>query len=380
MARPVLRTWLCDFLGIEYPIMLAGMGTLTGKICTPPSLVAAVSEAGGIGVLGTTSMTPEVLTDNIREIRKLTSRPFGVDMLLPERVAPDALSIRSQAREQIRQKYPQHWDFVQSLRKELNLPEAAVGDEKAVNVASTQMALLEVCFREKIDLFAAALGAPDWLAPRAHAQGMKVLALAGNVRHAVRHKKAGVDFVVATGTEAGGHTGRIATMPLVPQVVDAISPLPVVAGGGIGDGRQLAAALALGAVGVWVGTAFLVSEESEIGDRAKDLLIAAESGDVDTHTLYTGKPMRGLKNRVTEAWKDSGLQALPLPFQKVMMDDFQLSAHLSEQIELEANPGGQIVGMLKQRKPAATIVREMVELANDTFARLDGFRGGAKRS
>lgn len=376
MARPVLRTWLCDFLGIEYPIMLAGMGTLTGKICTPPELVAAVSEAGGIGVLGTTSMTPEVLTDNIREIRKLTKRPFGVDMLLPERVAKDAMSIRSQARAQIRERYPQHWAFMQAMRKQFNLPEVEVGDEKAINVASTQMALAEVCFREKIDLFAAALGAPDWLAPRAHAQGMKVLALAGNVRHAVRHRKAGVDFVVATGTEAGGHTGKVATMPLVPQVVDAVSPLPVVAGGGIGDGRQLAAALALGAVGVWVGTAFLVSEESQIGDRAKDLLIAAESGDVEPHTLYTGKPMRGLKNQVTEAWLASGLEAMPLPFQKIMMDDFQLSAHLSGQIEFEANPGGQITGMLKERKPAAAIVRDMVELAAETIGRLQGVRGG----
>ena len=380
MARPVLRTWLCDFLGIEYPIMLAGMGTLTGKICTPPELVAAVSEAGGIGVLGTTSMTPDVLTENIREIRRLTSRPFGVDMLLPERVAKDAMSVRSQARAQIRERYPKHWAFMQSMRKELNLPDAVVGDEKAINVASTQMALAEVCFREKIDLFAAALGAPDWLAPRARAQGMKVLALAGNVRHAVRHRKAGVDFVVATGTEAGGHTGKVATMPLVPQVVDAVSPLPVVAGGGIGDGRQMAAALALGAVGVWVGTAFLVSEESQIGDRAKDLLIAAESGDVDTHTLYTGKSMRGLKNRVTDAWLASGLEAMPLPFQKVMMDDFQLSAHLAGQIEFEANPGGQITGMLKQRKPAAAIVRDMVELANETIGRLDGLRGIAKHS
>ncbi len=360
--------------------MLAGMGTLTGKICTPPELVAAVSEAGGIGVLGTTSMTPDVLTENIREIRRLTSRPFGVDMLLPERVAKDAMSVRSQARAQIRERYPKHWAFMQSMRKELNLPDAVVGDEKAINVASTQMALAEVCFREKIDLFAAALGAPDWLAPRARAQGMKVLALAGNVRHAVRHRKAGVDFVVATGTEAGGHTGKVATMPLVPQVVDAVSPLPVVAGGGIGDGRQMAAALALGAVGVWVGTAFLVSEESQIGDRAKDLLIAAESGDVDTHTLYTGKSMRGLKNRVTDAWLASGLEAMPLPFQKVMMDDFQLSAHLAGQIEFEANPGGQITGMLKQRKPAAAIVRDMVELANETIGRLDGLRGIAKHS
>ena len=375
MARPVLRTWLCDFLGIEYPIMLAGMGTLTGKICTPPELVAAVSEAGGIGVLGTTSMTPDVLTDNIREIRKLTKRPFGVDMLLPERVAKDAMSIRSQARAQIRERYPQHWAFMQAVRKQFNLPDAVVGDEKAINVASTQMALAEVCFREKIDLFAAALGAPDWLAPRARAQGMKVLALAGNVRHAVRHRKAGVDFVVATGTEAGGHTGKVATMPLVPQVVDAVSPLPVVAGGGIGDGRQLAAALALGAVGVWVGTAFLVSEESQIGDRAKDLLIAAESGDVDTHTLYTGKSMRGLKNGVTAAWLESGLEAMPLPFQKIMMDDFQLAAHLAGQTELEANPGGQITGMLKDKKPAATIVREMVEQASDTIGRLQGVRG-----
>lgn len=361
MSKPVLTTPLCKFLGIDYPILLAGMGSLSFAPCTPPSLVAAVSEAGGMGVLGTSTMGPDELRENIREIRRLTGRPFGVDIIIPNVTASGDTVKRSELREHIRTRYPDHWKFVDRLRGELGLPDAQVGDEWAVNTKKMQEQLVEVILEENVALFAAALGVPDWVLPRARAQGMKVLALTGNVRHAQRQKEAGVDFIVATGTEGGGHTGRIGTMALIPQVVDAVSPMPVVAGGGIGDGRAVAAALALGAVGVWVGTAFLASEESMIGDRAKQLLLKADASAADVHTLYTGKPMRSLKNGATRAWLESGLPTLPLPYQKVLMDDVQYAAGIAGRVDIEANPCGQIVGMIGSVRPAAKIMLDLVQ-------------------
>jgi NAD(P)H-dependent flavin oxidoreductase YrpB (nitropropane dioxygenase family) len=359
MKHPVLRTKLCEMLGVEYPILLAGMGSFGA--CTPPALVAAVSEAGGMGVFGGTGLTPDELRDNIREIRKLTGRPIGVDLLLPEKVAETKSSRRSDVREQIRTTYPQQWEFVLSLKRTYGLPDEHVEDEYGVITPEAQMRLGEIALEEKVELFAAALGTPGWLVPRAHAQGMKVLGLAGNARHGIRQKAAGVDLVVATGTEAGGHTGRIATMPLIPQMVDAVAPVPVIAAGGIGDGRQVAAALNLGAVGVWVGTAFLVADECGIPGDWKDYIVGARSEDFDMYKIYTGKPMRGLKNEITAAWTEAGIDALPVPFQKVLMDDFQRAAFKAGRHDLEANPGGQVGGMVKSRQPAAKIMQDLVE-------------------
>jgi nitronate monooxygenase len=370
MARPVLRTRLCDMLGIDYPILLAGMGS-RGK-ATPAALVAAVSEAGGMGVIGGSGLPAEELQSVIREVRKLTGKPIGVDLLLPASLAKGAGTTRSEVRRQLKEKFPEHVAFVKSLMRQYGLPEVYVDNEAVVseNLIEQQV---RVVMEEDVQVFAAGLGDPSWVVPQAHARGMTVMGLAGTPRNAVRQKSAGVDVVIAQGHEAGGHTGRIANFPLIPQVVDAVAPVPVVAAGGIADGRGVAAALALGAIGAWVGTAFLLAEECAIGEAKQKAILDGRSEDFEIRRVYTGKTMRGAKTPVIEAWDRSGLEPLPMPYQKIMMDDFNESAVRAGREDLISNPAGQIGGMLHERKPARQIMEELVLGAIETVR---GFRDG----
>jgi NAD(P)H-dependent flavin oxidoreductase YrpB (nitropropane dioxygenase family) len=194
------------------------------------------------------------------------------------------------------------------------------------------------------------------------------------VRNAERQKNAGVDYVIAQGYEAGGHTGKIANFPLIPMVVDAVSPVPVVAAGGIADGRTLVAGLALGAVGVWVGTAFLLAEESKIYSVHQDEIIRGSAEDFVITRAYTGKTARDYRNAVIDAWEDSGLEALPMPLQGVLMDDLVSAADAAGRPDLINNPVGQIGGMLNRRRPAREILRSMVEEAEAVLERLDKVR------
>jgi nitronate monooxygenase len=180
--------------------------------------------------------------------------------------------------------------------------------------------------------------------------------LVGTVAHAHKQLASGVDMLVATGTEAGGHTGRIATMPLVPQIVECVSPLPVIAAGGIGSGRQLAAALALRATGAWVGTAFLLASECAIRVEEKLIIVNGRSEDLGLHKVYTGKPMRGFTNEIIRTWEESTLSVLPVPFEKVLLDDIRYAARKAGRFDLDANPAGQVAGMLTKIRPAAEIV------------------------
>jgi nitronate monooxygenase len=367
MSRPVLRTALCDLLGIEYPIVLAGMGS-RGR-ATPPPLVAAVSEAGGLGVLGGSGLEPEDIRARIREVRRLTDRPFGVDLLLPASLAESAAPTRSAVREQLRQLHPAHVEFVRGLLREHGLEEAPVADEVVVS-ADLITAQVRVVLDEDVPVFAAGLGDPAWVVPLARVRGTKVVGLAGSVANARRHVGAGVDVVVAQGTEAGGHTGRIASFPLIPQVVDAVRPVPVVAAGGIADGRGVAAALSLGAAGVWIGTAFLVAEECAIPAQSREQILRGRSEDFEVRRVYTGKTMRSFKNVVIDAWDRAGLPPLPMPFQKVLMDDFNEAAARAGRWDLVSNPAGQVAGLVRERKPAARIVAELVEGAIEAVERL----------
>ena len=229
MTKPVLKTSLCDMLGIEYPILLAGMGS-RGK-ATPAELVAAVSEAGGMGCIGGSGLEPEQIREVIRKVRTLTKKPFGVDLLLPAKLA-DAAKTRSEVRRALHERYPEHVAFARGILADHGVPEVVVENEVVISDTLIERQL-EVLFEEKVDMFAAGLGDPSGVVPRARAQGMKVLGLAGTVSNGQRHVKAGVDIVVAQGYEAGGHTGKIANFALIPQMVDAVSPTPVIAGGSI---------------------------------------------------------------------------------------------------------------------------------------------------
>ncbi len=365
MAKPTLRTPLCDLLGCEYPIMLAGMGSEA----TPPELVAAVCNAGGFGVSGMSGYDPDAMRGEIRQIRALTDRPFGIDILLPASRAevPDS---REQVRERIRREHPKHWAWVQELRKEYDLPEVRDPDSHVGLSASLLEQQMEVIVEERIPLFCAALGDPSWLVPRLHEAGTKVLGLLGSARNALRQQAAGVDIIVAQGYEAGGHTGRIANFALIPEVVDTVAPTPVVAAGGIADGRTVAAALCLGAVGVWCGTAFLFTEESRIGSAKQQQLLEGQTEDFIVTRAYTGKTARDYKNEVIERWEASGLDALPMPLQGVLIGDFVEAAKLANRWDLVNNPAGQVAGRLHEIKPARQVEEDMIQEAVEVLQEL----------
>lgn len=377
MARPVLRTALCDMLGIEYPVVLAGMGPVAGGIMGPvatASLVAAVSNAGGLGVLGGAGFGPDRLREEINRVRSMTDRPFGVDLLLPSNYMGGAASgeMPQDPRELIP---PQTRAGVRKMAEDLGVEwqempaQAATATPPRRAGAGMSDAQMEVVIEEKIPVFASGLGNPAQWVPRLKANGTKVLSLVGNVKNAKRVADAGADVVVAQGTEAGGHTGRIATLALVPQVIDAVAPTPVIAAGGIADGRGIAAALAMGAIGVWCGTAFLVSEEANQPDLQKQRVLAATDEDTRVTRLYSGKTMRNITNPLIEAWESSGLQPMPMGLQGILIQDLVYSLRKAGREDLLMNAAGQASGLLNRIRPAAEILHDMVEQAAEIIGR-----------
>jgi NAD(P)H-dependent flavin oxidoreductase YrpB (nitropropane dioxygenase family) len=371
MSRPVLKTALCDYLEIEYPICLAGMG---GR-WTPPELVAAVSNAGGLGVMGGSGIQVDELRQRIRKVRDLTDKPFGVDLLLPVVTGSVERDSRQGQQESevdaVRRQYPRHAEFVDTLMAEFGLDRVEPPPppkETGIALARSQV---DMILEEDVDVFAAALGDPGWMVPQAHSKGVKVMGLAGSVRNAERQIAAGVDIVVAQGTEAGGHTGRIATMPLVPQIVDAVSPKPVVAAGGIANGRGIAAALALGAEGAWLGTAFLAAKECGIYEPQQQSIIRGRSEDFMISRSYTGKTARQYQGPIVQAWAESGLEPLGMPLQGVLMSGFNQAAEKAKRYDLVFNPAGQGAGMVNEARPAADI---MADLIDETISVLNGMR------
>lgn len=367
MRRQPLSTKLCDMLNIEYPILLAGMGAEA-----TPMLVAAVSNAGGLGVLGRNASRrdfigtgsapdPKHLRYLIRETKKLTSKPFGVDLLIPA----DAFKVPSTAEAKSKLP-PQHVAFVQRLRAELGIADIVAPDPEPLTMGRFHE-LMEVLYDEKVPVFVSGLGNPSFVVPEAHAHGMKVLALVGNVRQANAVAAGGVDAVIAQGYDAGGHTGKIGTFALVPQIVDAVRPTPVVAAGGIGDGRGLAAALSLGAIGVWCGTVFLTALESELPDFIIERLLSAHSEDAQITRMYTGKTCRWLKNKLTERWEKEGLEPLPLPYQGILMKDIAAGLVKKDLREYLGSPAGQVLGLNRARKSVNQIIEDMVEDALRVF-------------
>jgi nitronate monooxygenase len=375
MAKRTLRTPLCDMLDIEYPILSAGMGpSLIGeKTGAPVELVVAVSEAGGLGVLGGAGYTVEAMREAIREIKKLTGRPFGVDVLLPAATVAAGDAPAESAREipltaALNALPSAHREWLLKIKDELGLP-----DTDAVisggTTTSRPHAAVEACIEEGVPLFCAGLGNPGFMVEAAHGVGMKVLGIAGNVKNAGRIAKAGADLVVAQGHEAGGHTGRIGSMALWPQAIDAAAPTPVLAAGGIGDGRGLAAALAMGCAGVWVGTRFLASEEGGALDIQKQAIVNASEEDTRRTTIYTGKTSRATYNRFHDLWEESGLEPLRFPIQVLLASAVVDMFNRAGNVEYVGPFAGQVSGLIHEIKPAATIVLEMVEQAADILTR-----------
>ena len=367
-----LHTPLCDFLGIEYPIVLAGMAAGGGQTTapTPIKMVAAVSNAGGLGVMGDSFADLDDLDAGIKELRRLVGdRPFGVDFLLPDSRAELTATNKEDIDAQLERDYPDHVALVNSLIEEHGLKRGALSASEPMTT-DLMNRKIEVLLDNKVPVFAAALGDPAFMTERAHAQGMKVIGMAGAVRHAERHVAANVDIITAQGTEAGGHTGYISTFVLVPQIVDAVAPRPVLAAGGVGSGKQLAAALALGAQGVWVGTAFLASEETNIPEEHQQQILQGGTSQFTVSKFLSGKQQRGYHNAVKEAWAQSGLEPLEMPLQGLVQEPFTQAARDAGRWDLVGNPSGQISGSLTERRPAREIFMSMVEEARETIADL----------
>ncbi|MBI3953050.1 MAG: nitronate monooxygenase [Chloroflexi bacterium] len=354
-----LHTALCDLLGCEYPIMLAGMDPVSRA-----ELTAAVCNAGGFGVLAATSLTPDQMAAEVKRLRSLTDKPFGIDLLLPARL-PDAGS----ATEFKADIPPAHTGYVRGLYRDFSVPEAASTRGRRALTHSYVREQVEAVVELRPAVFASGLGNSKEVIDLMHSRGIIVASLVGNVKNGVRMAQAGSDIVVAQGHEAGGHTGRIGTLALVPQVADAVAPRPVVAAGGIGDGRGLVASLALGAIGVWCGSAFIPTVEGNAPRWWKQRMLEAADEDTQVTRVYSGKTMRNLRNRLTERWESDGPPALGMPLQGLLMSDFLYSAEQAGRTDLMFSPAGQITGLFKEIKPAAQVVREMVEQATALLER-----------
>ncbi|MBV8789547.1 MAG: nitronate monooxygenase, partial [Mycobacterium sp.] len=315
-----MRTRVAEMLGVEFPICAFSH-------CR--DVVAAVTNAGGFGILGAVAHSPKRLTSELTWIEEQTGgKPYGVDLLLPPKyVGAEEGGIDSK---QARTLLPEeHRAFVEELLARYGI--TAPAEESHASAGGLNISpkgyepLLEVAFAHRIRLIASALGPPPAdLVERAHGHDVLVAALAGTTRHAQRHAAAGVDLIVAQGTEAGGHTGEVATMVLVPEVVDAVAPTPVLAAGGIARGRQVAAALALGAEGVWCGSVWLTTEEAETVPVVKEKFLAASSSDTVRSRSMTGKPARMLRTAWTDEWERPDAPApLPMPLQSALVAEAQ---------------------------------------------------------
>ena len=364
-----MRTPLCDLFGIEYPIF---------AFTHCRDVVAAVSKAGGLGVLGAVGFSPEQLEIELDWIDDhVDGRPYGVDTVMPQKAADVHGATPEELLEQIRGMIPErHWRYVDDLMARFDLQPLPDGEQPqgvlgwAEDVARRH---LDVAFAHPICLIANALGSPPKdVIDRAHAEGVKVAALAGKAQHAQRHVNNGVDVVVAQGYEAGGHTGEIATMVLVPEVVDAVAPVPVLAAGGIGSGRQIAAALSLGAQGAWLGSLWLTTAESNMGPEVVERYLEATSGDTVRSRSYTGKPARMLRNAWTDAWDDpEGPGPLGMPLQNILTADANARIARSHRKDLAFAPVGQIVGRMNAVRPVRDVMFQLVEEYIETVERLN---------
>ncbi|MFD5826431.1 NAD(P)H-dependent flavin oxidoreductase [Lentzea sp. NPDC060358] len=358
-----MRTSLCDELGIEHPVF---------GFTPSEHVAAAISRAGGLGVLGCVRFNDAEDLD-----RALTwmddncdGKPYGVDIVMPATIPKEGSQV------DLSSLIPQsHKEFVQQTLLKLGvppLPDGEGGEGVLGWLHSVARSHVDVALEHPIRLIANALGSPPAdVIERAHAAGVPVAALAGKGEHARRHVANGVDIVVAQGYEAGGHTGEVATMVLVPEIVDAVD-VPVLAAGGIGSGRQAAAAMALGASGVWMGSYWLTTAEYALGNAStQQALLAAGSSDTVRTRIYTGKPARLLKTRWTEAWTSPDApQPLPMPLQNLLVSEAHLRISRSDDPSVVSMPVGQVVGRMNEVRPVADVMADLVAEYRSTVKRL----------
>ena len=375
-----MQTELSNRLGVEHAIF--GF--------TPfPAVAAAISRAGGFGVLGAVRYTsPDDLERDLDWIEaNVDGMPYGLDVVMPAKKAeaPDGHPLTEADVEAM---IPEgHRQYVKDTLDKYGVPELAEGEVSGWRITGwmEQVARdqLDVAFGYPIKLLANALGSPPVdVVERAHECGVLVAALAGSARHARKHAEAGIDIVVAQGYEAGGHTGEIASMVLTPEVVDAVDPLPVLAAGGIGSGQQVAAALSLGAQGVWLGSLWLTVTEAEMhSSGVTRKLLAAGSGDTVRSRALTGKPARQLRTEWTDAWDDpNGPGTLAMPLQGLLVAEALSRIQKYEVEPLLGTPVGQIVGRMNTERSVQEVLDDLTRGFEHTVDRINRIAGRSDQS
>ncbi|RVW06555.1 NAD(P)H-dependent flavin oxidoreductase [Rhodococcus spongiicola] len=370
-----MRTDLAEKFGVQYPIF---------GFTPSEHVAAAISRAGGLGVLGCVRFNdPDELDATLTWMDENTDgKPYGVDIVMPAKVPTEGGVV------DLDKLIPaEHKAFVNRTLDDLGVPPLSDDVEHATGVLgwlhSVARSHVDVALKHRISLIANALGSPPKdVIDLAHEKGVPVAALAGAVEHARSHVANGVDIVIAQGYEAGGHTGEIASMVLVPEIVDAVGgDAAVLAAGGIGSGRQVAAALALGASGVWMGSYWLTTSEYRLGAVAdgptsvQRALLAASSSDTVRSRIFSGKPARLLKTKWTEAWaKPDAPDPLPMPLQNILVSEAHQRISAGGDPEVVAMPVGQIVGRMNKIRPVAEVMAELIEGFESTISRLDGLK------
>ncbi|MFE5889999.1 NAD(P)H-dependent flavin oxidoreductase [Streptomyces sp. NPDC056468] len=365
-----MQTELSKKLGVEHAIF--GF--------TPfPAVAAAISRAGGFGVLGAVRYTaPDDLKRDLDWIEAhVEGRPYGLDVVMP------AKKVEGVTEADVEAMIPEgHRQFVMDTLAKYGVPELAEGEASGWRITGwmeqVARSQLDVAFDYPIKLLANALGSPPTdVVERAHDRGVLVAALAGSARHARKHAEAGIDIVVAQGYEAGGHTGEIASMVLTPEVVEAVDPLPVLAAGGIGSGQQVAAALTLGAQGVWLGSMWLTTTEADLHSPGLTRkLLAAGSGDTVRSRALTGKPARQLRTEWTDAWDDpDGPGTLPMPLQGLLVAEAVSRIQKYEVEPLLGTPVGQIVGRMNSERSVQAVVDDLTRGFEQAVHRINRIAG-----
>ena len=362
-----MKSPICDMLGIEFPL-------LAFSHCR--DVVAAVSRAGGFGVLGATVHTPDTLERELKWIDDhVDGKPYGIDVLIPENISTSGE--KDVTWKSLEARVPQqHRNYTRDLLKKYDIvltSTEVAADQPQPFDAKTALQLLEVSFKHPIRLIANALGVPPKaMIEMGKTHGVPVAALVGAKEHALRQVAAGVDILVVQGTEAGGHCGEVSTMVLVPEVIKAIKPIrdvPVLAAGGIMTGRQMAACMAMGAAGVWTGSVWLATVESETSEIFREKMIAASSRDAVRSKGRTGKPARQLRSVWTDAWDRApdSPGALPMPLQSIISRDAfnaidrAAAGGNAKARDLVSYFVGQGVGLIDSVKSAGAVVQEFKE-------------------
>jgi len=367
-----VRTELSERLGIEFPIF---------AFTHCRDVVAAVSNAGGFGVLGAIGFSPDELALELSWLDEhVGDAPYGVDIVIPGKYEGmgelDPVKLEAQLQSMVPE---DHRRFARRLLDEHGVPETPADQRRSGMMGWTEATgkplLAEALRHEKVRLIANALGTPPLdVVEQVKASGRMIGALAGSVKHALGHKAAGLDFVVCQGTEGGGHTGEIGSLVLWPEVIDAVAPLPVLAAGGVSSGRQIAAALALGAQGVWTGTLWLTVEEADVSPGQMRSYLDATSADTVRSKSFTGKPCRMLKNDWTEAWaRPDTPDPLPMPLQMlVAIDAVGAGRRYPQQAkDVTFNPCGQGIGRATHVRKTKDVVYELVEEYVEAVDRLE---------